>query len=69
MFKDSIGQEIHVGDYIAWKEAYSSTEFSHGRIESFTKNNRPEVMVHYFDEPHLKSVRTIFVKTFIQEDI
>jgi hypothetical protein len=73
MHKDSIGQEVKVGDYIAYKPARQATNMEHGQIVSFTKSGIPEVddMDGDFSEDGLpsKSIRTIFVKTFIQKDI
>jgi len=73
MYKDSIGQEVKIGDYIAYKNAYSHTEMEHAEIIEFSKNGKP--LVEDMDEDFtknsltLKSKRTICVKTFIQEDI
>ena len=72
MFKDSIGQEKHVGDYIAYKPPRQMNRFEHAQIIRFSKNGIPQI-----EDPDsvssemldLKSVRSIFVKTFIQEDI
>lgn len=73
MHKDTIGQEIKVGDYIAYKPARQMQEFEHAQIMGFSKNGIPQVedMESNFTENGLplKSVRTIFVKTFIQKDI
>ena len=72
MTKDSIGQEVKVGDYIAYKPARQATDMEHAEIMSF-KGSIPQVVdmdkTWTKGGPQLKLVRTIFVKTFTQEDI
>lgn len=62
--KDNVGQDVNVGDWIAYKVP-RYVELKSGKIVSFTLTGYPRVRVSYQDTP--KAFMT-FVKIYKQDE-